>query len=105
MAAIFSVFRICLSDVIIYEILRYSLSVVYHIHYSWAAGRAPGCQQSAFYGFNLPAEAEHWKDAEFLVLPLLSLGLGTLDGARHSGEREGYSFPSSDVLRQIDVFY
>lgn len=32
-------------------------------------------------------EAEHWEDAEFLVLPLLSLGLGSLDGARHSGER------------------
>lgn len=86
MAAIFNVFRICLSDVIIYEVLRYSLSVLNAIHYGWAAGRAPGCQQSAFQGFNLP-EAEHWKDAEFLVLPLLSLGLGSLDGARHSGER------------------
>lgn len=103
MAAIFSVFRICLSDVIIYEVLRYLLSVLYDIHYSWAAGRAPGCQQLASHGFDLPAEAEHWKDAEFLVLLLLSLGLGSLDGARHSGER-GQS-TSSDVLRQIDVFY
>lgn len=51
-------------------------------------GGPQGASNQLYVGLTcLPAEAEHWKDVEFLVLPLLSLGLGSLDGARHSGGR------------------